>query len=189
MMPEHAKKVFSGVLFDVYQWQQELFDGSTTTFEMMKQQDTAEILAIKDGNIMIQEQRQPGGRQFLCLPGGRIETGEVAIDGAKRELLEETGFISKNWSLYHHREAHGHIQRNFYVYIARDCELLQEQQLDPGEQIQVKWVSLNALIDLVDQGVLTRMEYDLRLDLIRAKYYSPAKEELERKLFSPTTSS
>lgn len=183
MIPENANKVFSGVLFDVYQWQQELFDGSTATFEMVRQQDTAEVLAIHDGKIMIQEQRQPNDRQFLCLPGGRIEAGEDALAGAKRELLEETGFISKDWSLYHHREAHGHVQRNFYVYIARDCSFLQEQQLDPGEQIRVRWVSLDELIELVDTGVLTRMEYDLRINLIRAKYHAQSKEELKNALF------
>ncbi|KKP89624.1 MAG: NUDIX hydrolase [Candidatus Moranbacteria bacterium GW2011_GWC2_37_73] len=28
LIPEHAKKVFSGTFFDVYQWEQEMFDGS-----------------------------------------------------------------------------------------------------------------------------------------------------------------
>ncbi len=182
MIPTHAKKVFSGVLFDVYQWEQELFDGSTSTFEMIKQQDTVQILAIKDETIMIQEQEQPGGRPFLCLPGGRIELGEEALAGAKRELLEETGFASERWSLYHHREASGHMQRNFFVYLARDCDCVQQQQLDPGERIHVRWVSLDALIELVDSGMLTRIDDDVRMELIRANYHEPQKKELIQRL-------
>ena len=31
-LPEQAKKVFDGEIFDVYQWDQEMYDGSTETF-------------------------------------------------------------------------------------------------------------------------------------------------------------
>ncbi len=35
LIPDHATCVFRGMLFDVYQWQQEMFDGSIETFEML----------------------------------------------------------------------------------------------------------------------------------------------------------
>ncbi len=35
-IPPNAKRVFKGIIFDVYQWQQKMFDGSKETFEMLK---------------------------------------------------------------------------------------------------------------------------------------------------------
>lgn len=184
MIPPHANKVFSGVLSDVYQWEQELFDGSTAVFETIRHQDTTEVLAVKDGKMMIQDQEQPNDRMFLCLPGGRIESDKDPIEGAKRELLEETGFTSEKWQLYHHHESTGHIQRNYYVYLAQDCVYTQPQQLDAGERIHIRWVTLDELLDLVDQGRLTRIEHHLHIDLIKAKYHTRHKEELEKRFFS-----
>lgn len=35
-IPSFAKKVFKGIMFDVYQWQQKMFEGKLETFEKMK---------------------------------------------------------------------------------------------------------------------------------------------------------
>lgn len=177
MIPENAKKVFSGILFDVYQWPQKMFDGTTETFEMLKRQDTAEIIATKDGKIMIQEQEQPGKPFFLCLPGGRIEYDEDPLDGAKRELLEETGFTSDEWSLYRSVQPSHKLDWRIHVFVAKNCTYQQEPQLDAGERITIRWVTLDELIALVDVGKLAWIEQDLRMELIRAKFDASTKEE------------
>ncbi len=186
MIPEQAKKVFSGVLFDVYQWEQEMFDGTHETFEMLKRQDTAEIIAInEEGKVMLQEQEQPNKPLFLCLPGGRIEHGEDPLTGAKRELLEESGFVSDAWSLYRVTNPTSKMDWRIYVYVARGCVYAQEPQLDAGERIQIRWVTFDELLDLVDEGKLTWIEQDLRVELIRAKYHVQAKEKLLQLLQLP----
>jgi hypothetical protein len=35
-IPNHARIVFHGQLFDVYQWEQKLFNGKTAIFEKIK---------------------------------------------------------------------------------------------------------------------------------------------------------
>ena len=35
-VPKQAKRVFKGVIFDVYQWEQEMFDGTKEIFEKLK---------------------------------------------------------------------------------------------------------------------------------------------------------
>ncbi|MEI7603954.1 MAG: hypothetical protein WCJ19_02970 [bacterium] len=47
-IPEDAVKVFSGVIFDVYQWQQLQFDGTYATFEKIKRNDVALVIPIMD---------------------------------------------------------------------------------------------------------------------------------------------
>ena len=182
-IPDEAQKVFEGVLFDVYQWEQEMFDGSVETFEMLKRQDTAEVLVIKDRNILLQEQEQPSKPPFLSFPGGRIEKGEDPLDGAKREVLEETGYESDEWELFHEVQPTPKLKWSILVYIARDVTWKQEMQLDAGERIELRWVTLDELLDLVDSGELNRIEQDLRMQLIRAKYHGPSREALEKKLF------
>jgi ADP-ribose pyrophosphatase len=60
-IPKHAKKVFSGIIFDVYHWEQELYDGTSTTFEALKRRGTAIVLPILyNGNILLCIQEQPG---------------------------------------------------------------------------------------------------------------------------------
>ncbi len=46
VIPEQAELKFRGVIFDVYQWPQEMFDGSVETFEMLRRADTVKIIAI-----------------------------------------------------------------------------------------------------------------------------------------------
>lgn len=46
LIPKEATKVFEGRIYDVYQWLQKLFDGSTETFEMLSRADTVKIIAL-----------------------------------------------------------------------------------------------------------------------------------------------
>ena len=89
--------VFRGVIFDVYQWPQTMFDGSTETFEMLRRPDTVKIIAIKGDKIIITRQRQPRKDWFCTYPGGRIDpTDQNELAAAKRELREETGMAGED---------------------------------------------------------------------------------------------
>lgn len=46
LIPKEATKVFEGRIYDVYQWPQKMFDGSTETFEMLGRADTVKIIAL-----------------------------------------------------------------------------------------------------------------------------------------------
>lgn len=58
--------MFKGVIFDVYQWEQEMFDGTTQTFEKLKRPDTIMVIPVtEDGKIILTEQEQPGKKPFI----------------------------------------------------------------------------------------------------------------------------
>ena len=42
-LPKNARKIFSGILFDVYQWDVKGYNGSTRTFEKLKRPDAAMV--------------------------------------------------------------------------------------------------------------------------------------------------
>lgn len=137
LIPDHAKQVFSGVLFDVYQWQQELFDGTTTTYEMLRRPDTVIILAIQDDKIVMVEEQQSGRPSYLRFPGGRVEPGEAWQQAAEREMLEETGLRFNQWRLVDVEQVESKIEWFVAVFLAYDVAGQSEQRQDAGEKVTV----------------------------------------------------
>ena len=59
-IPPHATCVFQGILFDVYQWQQEMFDGSFRTFEKIRRRTIgAQVIATRGDRIFYSQEQQP----------------------------------------------------------------------------------------------------------------------------------
>lgn len=155
-IPEHAEKVFEGQLFDVFQWEQELYDGSRKIFEKVQRTDTTDIIAItEDEKVIVLEQEQPGKGKFFSLPGGSIDRDEDPMDNAKRELLEETGYESKDISLWYSTQQVSKIDWALYIFVARNCKKISDQNLDGGEKIKVLLVSMEEFIDMIiDQKIV-----------------------------------
>lgn len=149
-MPENAEKVFEGQVFDVYQWQQEMYDGSKRTFEKVKRTDSTDIIAItEDGKIIVLEQEQPGKEKYFSLPGGSVDRGEEPMENAKRELLEETGYEAEEISLWHSAQQISKIDWALYIFFAKNCRKVAEQELDGGEKIKVMLVGMEEFIEMV----------------------------------------
>ena len=145
-IPENAELVFSGKIFDVYQWPQQLFDGTTETFEMLSRKDTVKIIAIKDDKVVITCQKQPRKDWFYDLPGGRNDNPEEnELAAAKREMLEETGMTFRTWKLVEVRQPFMKLDWLVYTFIATDFIAQEPQKLDAGEQIKVKEISFEEL--------------------------------------------
>jgi ADP-ribose pyrophosphatase YjhB (NUDIX family) len=166
-IPASAERVFKGVIFDVYQWQQTMFDGSKATFERLKRPSTLTVIAVQDGSIVMAEEQQPDSAKYLSLFGGRQEEGEDPLSGAKRELLEEAGLASDDWELYQVYEPVAKIDWRVYVYIARNCRSVAEQKLDAGERITVKKFSVEEFLNLSCTKAFS--DRDLSADIMRMK--------------------
>ncbi len=59
------------------------------------------VFALTENNLVvtIEEYKHGPGRVVLKLPAGFIEPDESALEGAKRELLEESGYEASEWRL------------------------------------------------------------------------------------------
>ena len=185
MIPEKAKKVFSGVIFDVYQWEQEMYDGSVEIFEKLDRPDTVEIImTTPEGKLLIQRQQQPDHDEwFLCVSGGRMDKGEKPIESAKREMLEETGCTSDDWELLDTYCGSSKINWDLYVYVARNCKRILEQELDVGERIELMEVTFDEFIQMVDSKQINRIAESIREWCIRASYDKTKYNELKQKIY------
>lgn len=148
-LPPNAKKVFDGIIFDVYQWEQELYDGSLATFEMLKRPGTLLVIPEKDGKILLADQEQPVKGSFISLLGGRQEEGEAPLAGAKRELLEESGLVSEDWELLFETQPYNKVDWTVHTYIARNCKEVEKQNPDAGEKITVLELDFDEFINTV----------------------------------------
>lgn len=180
-IPETARKVFEGKIFDVYQWDQEMFDGTTSVFERLKRPDTAQVVAVVDGKILIQVEEQPDGtRPFPSIPGGRVDPGEEPLEAAKRELLEETGYAAEDWELWREMDPVGKMEWTVYTFIARGAKKVAEPHLDAGERIAPpQFLSLDAFLALADDESFYSPE--LVSEMLRMQL-DPARKEAFRVL-------
>jgi 8-oxo-dGTP pyrophosphatase MutT (NUDIX family) len=182
-IPPDANKVFSGVIFDVYQWQQEMFDGSTATFERLTRPDTVGVFPVlPDGSILLVREQQPGTGSFLSILGGRVEAEEAADIAAARELKEESGYAASSLMLWDAQQPVNKIDWAVYTFIARGATKVADQSLDPGERIELVQVSLDELIELVAEGACSVKEVASRF--IEARYDDQKRQEL-RHIFDP----
>jgi ADP-ribose pyrophosphatase len=150
-IPKHAKKVFEGVIFDIYQWDQEMYDGSHEVFEMAKRKANGVVVIpiLENGEILYSKQEQPMKPTYYALFGGMIDEGEDKLSGAKRELLEESGYESDDWEYLFTYDKFGKVEWEIHYYIARNCYKTSMQKLDPGEKIEIKQSSLDYFIEEV----------------------------------------
>lgn len=179
-IPPNAKKVFDGIIFDVYQWEQEMFDGTTSTFEMLKRPNTIEVIATVGDKILLSKQSQPNKKDFYSLFGGRAEGGEEPLDTAKRELLEESGLNSKDWELLKTYTPMHKIDWSIYMYVARNCTKTSDQKLDAGEKIEIVKCTFDEFIKIIESD--NYWGNDLVLDILRMKQDGKLKE-FEEKIF------
>jgi ADP-ribose pyrophosphatase YjhB (NUDIX family) len=147
---EHAERVFKGERFDIYQWQQKLFDGSMATFETVKRNDTVVIIPIIDGEIvMVNEQQPHWDKPGLALVAGMANTDEDLAVAARRELEEETGLIFDSYYLVHVDGVAAAIEWFAYTFIATGYKGKKEKNLDPGEKNETVRISLESLIEKI----------------------------------------
>lgn len=148
LIPNEAKRVFEGKIFDVYQWEQELFNGSHMTFEMLKRPDTVLVIALDDNDQVIVMREEQSGLPVreARVPGGRVEpTDESTLAAIRRELYEETGITMKEWKLAEVTQPEKKIEWFIHVFIARGIESISQARTDPGEKIEVRRISYEQL--------------------------------------------
>jgi 8-oxo-dGTP pyrophosphatase MutT (NUDIX family) len=182
-IPENAKRVFKGKIFDVYQWEQKMYDGSIEIFEKLKRPDTVVVFPVlPDGRIILTEQEQPNRGLFLGTAGGRVENGEDIIEAAKRELLEETGYKADEYILWKAEQIMDKIDWNIYTFVAKGAKKIAEQELDSGEKIKLKLVNFEEFIEVALNENFE--EKQIIPNLFEAKLYPEKMQEL-KKLFTP----
>ena len=141
-MPDNAERVFEGRIFDVYQWQQTMFDGAQRTFEMLKRPDTVQVIVLRGDKILLINDRQPGRGARIQLPGGRSDESDSDwLAAAQRELREETGLVCESWCLIDVVQPQSKIEWFVATFLAQEITAELAPELDAGgEKITMRWM-------------------------------------------------
>lgn len=115
----------------------------------------ANVVALTKNNevVLIKQYRHGVQEVSLELPGGVVDAGENPLEGARRELMEETGYTADNFIEIGRIYPNPAIQQNtLYCYLAAGAELAGSQHLDEMEEIEVQLVPLDEMVELVRRG-------------------------------------
>jgi 8-oxo-dGDP phosphatase len=125
--------------------------GTTAARQVVQHPGAVAVLALDDADrvLMIRQYRHPVGRLLWELPAGlRDVAGEPPLATAQRELLEETGYLARDWLvLADFYSSPGISTERIRMFLARDLTLVPESERgyvpqDEEAQLLVAWVPL-----------------------------------------------
>ena len=91
------------------------------------------------------------GREYRS--GGSLAAAENALEAAKRELLEETGYMSEDWKHLLTIPSNATISDNYaHIYMAVNCRKSGEQNLDETEFLNVSKYSAAEIEEMIYRG-------------------------------------
>lgn len=129
-------------------------DGAVSTREYITHPGAVAVLALLDnGNLVMERQyRYAPQREFIELPAGKIDHGEDILLCAQRELLEETGYVAREWiHLTTAWPCIGYANERMEYFLARGLTQ-QQRKLDDGEFLEVFELSLVEAIEWIRLG-------------------------------------
>jgi len=153
-----SKLSYDGPLFRVYT-DEIVEDGRKVTRDVVRHNGSVVILAIDDAKskrdpmIVMERQYRHAAKEYLLeVPAGKMEEGEDALAGAKRELLEETGFQARRWrKMVRYFASPGFLGEWMQVFIAEGLTSGAAQP-EYDEQLEIELIPLSKLLRMIEEG-------------------------------------
>ncbi len=163
-LPKEATCVFQGKIFSVYQWEQDLFDGSKTIFEKIKRPATVMVLPVTEtGKIILTKQSQPAEGEFISSIGGIVDESEDPFSAIRRELLEESGYEAQDWILWDAVQLIGKIEWPSYTFIAKNLRKTKDMNPDAGEKIELIEFAFDEFLTIIADEKFRDIEIALKV--------------------------
>jgi len=145
----HEGRVFSLVTENVT-----LENGVTIDLDIIRHPGASAIVPLTENKtlLMIRQYRHAVGDFIWEIPAGTLDPGEIPIDCAKRELIEETGFSANTWQkLGEITPLPGYSDERIHIFFATDLSPVR-QNLDRDEILQVHEVPFDEALKMVQRG-------------------------------------
>lgn len=154
-----SKLAYKGKLFSVYTDHVQEPGGVVGYRDIVRHNGSVVVLAVDDSLnaddplVVVERQYRHAAGQFLLeLPAGKLDKGEKPLAGAKREMIEETGFTAKKWKkLVRYYPSPGFVGEWMEIYLATNI-VEGTAQPEDDERIKVRMVPLSTLLDMIRAG-------------------------------------
>jgi len=149
-----AEYIYKGKIVTLRKEQVLTSHGITATREIIEHAPAVVIIPMmdKDTIIMVRQYRRAVDQIFLELPAGLINLKEEPLEAAKRELVEETGFLAAKWTFLTSAYASpGFCDELMHFYLAEKLTLTTTCP-DEDEVIVTKKMNFQALLKLITNG-------------------------------------
>jgi ADP-ribose pyrophosphatase len=153
-----SKLSYEGPLFRVYT-DEIVENGRKVTRDVVRHNGSVVILAIddtkskRDPMVVMERQYRHAAKEYLLeVPAGKMEEGEDPLAGAKRELLEETGFKAKRWrKMARYFASPGFLGEWMQIFLAQGLTM-GDAQPEYDEQLEIEMIPLSRLLSMIEEG-------------------------------------
>ena len=152
-----GERVYDGGLLKVHRDEVSLADGTHGYREYIRHPGAVAVVPLfDDGRVLLERQfRYPHRRDFIEIPAGKLEPGEPHLETAKRELLEETGYLADDWTrmgVIH--TAIAYTDEAIELFVARRLKHV-GRKLDAGEFLEIFKVPYEEALAMIRGGRIT----------------------------------
>lgn len=158
---KQRKCIYQGVVFDVYEDEVLLHQNNQlTTRELIDHPGGVCVAAQRsDGKFILVSQyryaQQAIGLEFIA---GKKEKDEDPFKAIQRELQEEGGVMAQTWhELGEAFPSPAYLNEKIHLYYAKDLTTV-GQHLDEEEFIQLYYLSLDEIIQMIEQNEIKDMK-------------------------------
>jgi len=146
--------VFRGPVFTVVSDKVLEPGGIRARRDVVRHSGSVVVLAVeergREPRVLLERQYRYAAKEYLWeLPAGRIDPGESERAGAKRELLEETGFTASSWTrALHFYVSPGFLDETMTIYLARGLRKGKAQP-EEDELIRLRFWPMPAALKMI----------------------------------------
>jgi 8-oxo-dGTP pyrophosphatase MutT (NUDIX family) len=135
-------------------------DGKEGIYSVLEVRPSVGIVAVNADReiVLVGQWRYPLGRYSWEIPRGGSMPGESDLQAvARRELKEETGIEAAHWQQFGAVDVNNGITTDVeHLFLATDLKLGQAHA-DPEEEIETRFLALEAAVQMVLNGEITEV--------------------------------
>jgi ADP-ribose pyrophosphatase len=147
-------------------------DGFEITRAIVRHGGSAVVMPVDENKriLLVRQYRLPVANYLWELPAGRVDAGENALQAAKRELGEETGYRAKKWAkLAEFYASPGFLAEKMTIYLATGLSEGKQTPME-DERITMRWFTPREVDEWIGRGKI--LDAKTQIGFLRWKRYA-----------------
>jgi ADP-ribose pyrophosphatase len=149
-----SREVYKCGLFRVTEEEAQDPSGFDIKRSIVRHMGSAVMMAVDERSriLLVRQFRLPAEKYLWELPAGRLDAGENALQAARRELREETGYKARTWKrLATFWPSPGYVGEKMAIFLATDLTEGDAEPMD-DERIECRWFARKEVDEMIRDG-------------------------------------